>query len=317
MGDEHPESIEVLECHAAILGNLGRWQDVVSLRIHAFRAQATSKGELAPETLKAAHKLAEAHLNTGNASEAEALCRRIVTQREAILGDSHPDTLASVCLLISILGENSESEESVALRRRLIEAKVASGEKGRQAQLALDINNLSVSLKKKKLLEEAEALARKALALEERARGASHPKIPHRLSNLAILLIANGKVAEAERQLERAWLLKEGGHDLTSSRILYLKLAIAFVRGQSENGTVGRLKTLLSSENLPDHANVTRTWDIQCVIDYLQGHLSAELSEFMERLSEVLNQESPASSLERFPDWRRVHAVAVGRNERD
>jgi hypothetical protein len=90
----------------------------------------------------------------------------------------------------------------------------------------------------------------------------SHPKIPHRLNNLCTVLIMQGKLDEAKVLLVRAWQLKSGQHDLTSARVLYVRLAVALLESEPKEIFVGQLKTLLALESLPDYADVVKVWDI-------------------------------------------------------
>jgi tetratricopeptide (TPR) repeat protein len=53
-------------------------------------------------------------------------------------------------------------------------------------------------------LAEAEALMRRALAIDEASYGADHPKVALRLNNLARLLQATNRLAEAEALMRRA-----------------------------------------------------------------------------------------------------------------
>jgi hypothetical protein len=214
-------------------------------------------------------------------------------------------------MLLSCLRERQESDEGIALLYRLMQATEASGNEIADSQMALDLNKLSVLLRNKGQLGEAEALARKALAIDERARGEDHPKIPHRLSNLSVLLIMNGKHDEARQTLEHAWRLKGSQHDLTSARILFFSLGYALLCAQPAAEFVGRLKTILSWETIPDYADVVDKWNIDIFLEYLRGILPAESCDFMSELSAVLNQEAPVSSLDRFSIWRSAPVLAL------
>ncbi len=71
------------------------------------------------------------------------------------------------------------------------------------------MNDVGLLLKEKALHTEAEALYRRALAIDERSFGADHPKVAIRLNNLASLLQATNRLGEAEPLMRRALAIDE------------------------------------------------------------------------------------------------------------
>jgi tetratricopeptide (TPR) repeat protein len=71
--------------------------------------------------------------------------------------------------------------------------------------VATHLNNLALLLKSTDRLEEAEALYRRALAIDEQNFGPDHPNVGSDLNNLAALLEATNRLDEAE-QLMRLML---------------------------------------------------------------------------------------------------------------
>ena len=112
------------------------------------------------------------------------------------------------------------------------------------------LNADALDFAKQGKLAEAESLLRQALAIDEQDRGASPPVIPHCLNNLCAVLVVRGKLAEAKWLLSQAWQLKCACHDLTSTRVLVVRLAIALLESQPAEVFVGQLKTLLSLQSL-------------------------------------------------------------------
>ncbi len=168
---------------------------------------------------------------------------------------------------------------------------------------AIDLNHAALELRKQGKLAEAEPLLRQALAIDEEDRGATHPKIPHRLNNLCTVLIPQGKLAEAKSLLARAWQLKRGQHDLTSTRLLLVRLAIALLELQPVEVFVGQLKNLLALESLPDHAEVVKVWDITCFIESLRPKIPPDAGNFLTALVSAMNDRTKLADLDRFPEW--------------
>ena len=166
------------------------------------------------------------------------------------------------------------------------------------------MNHAALELRKQGKLAEAEPLLRQALAIDEEDRGATHPKIPHRLNNLCTVLVPQGKLAEAKSLLARAWQLKRGQHDLTSTRILFVRLAIALLELQPVEVFVGQVKNLLALESLPDHAEVVKVWDITCFIESLRPKIPPDAGNFLTALVSAMNDRTKLADLDRFPEWR-------------
>jgi len=202
--------------------------------------------------------------------------------------------------LYESIGRNDKSIElytqAIATRERLPNANT-------DVQLAIDLNNLALRLRKLSRLEEAEPRLRRALEIDEKARGELHPKIPHRLNNLCTVLVMQDKLNEAKELLARAWRLKTGQHDLTSARLLFVRLAIAMLEAQPSGPFLGQLRTFLELESLADHADVAKIWDISDFIEHLGRRLSPESSDLLTALAAALNDRGTLSDLGRVTEW--------------
>jgi tetratricopeptide (TPR) repeat protein len=78
--------------------------------------------------------------------------------------------------------------------------------------VATDLNNLAQLLQATNRPAEAEALMRRALAIDEQGYGPHHPHVGIRLNNLAYLLQATNRLAEAEPLMRRALAIGEKSH---------------------------------------------------------------------------------------------------------
>ena len=169
---------------------------------------------------------------------------------------------------------------------------------------AIQLNNTALEFRNRGQLTEAESMLRRALAIDTEARGGSHPKIPHRLNNLCTVLTMQGKLEEAKHHLAHAWELKTGQHDITSARILFVRLAVAMIESQPADPFLGPLKALLSGAPLGDFADVTSTWDIGCFVERLRPQLSEGGAELLAALAAGMNERGKLADVERFPGWR-------------
>ena len=71
------------------------------------------------------------------------------------------------------------------------------------------LNNLALAYRAQGKYAEAEGLLERALAIREKALGASHPDVGQTLTNLANLYRDQGKYSEAEGLYKRALAIRE------------------------------------------------------------------------------------------------------------
>ncbi|KAF2175475.1 TPR-like protein [Zopfia rhizophila CBS 207.26] len=139
----------------------------------------------------------------GKYAEAEKLYWRALEVSEKQLSVQHPDTLKSVSMLASVLGNRGKCEEAEKLHRRALEGY--EKELGVQHPSTLtSVNSLAVVLGYQGKYEEAEKLHRRALEGFEKALGAQHPDTLMSVSNLASVLADQGKYEEANKFHRRA-----------------------------------------------------------------------------------------------------------------
>jgi tetratricopeptide (TPR) repeat protein len=178
----------------------------------------------------------------------------------------------------------------------------------------IDLNNNAIEMRKQGKIDEAVRLHREALQFDEELRGSNDPKIPHRLNNLSIALIMQENFDEAKQLLERAWSLKTNAHDQTSLRLLFIQTCASFLESNSSELFIGRLKTLLFEESLPNYADLTKTWDIADFIIYLSKRLPVTTIDFLHMLVAAFNDRSKISDLERFSFWQNSNLVPLDKN---
>jgi hypothetical protein len=168
----------------------------------------------------------------------------------------------------------------------------------------VDLSLAALEHRKLNRLKHAERLLRQAIRIEDGQVAADSFKRTHRRSNLALVMLRAGKLTEARRLTGEAWRLKGGQHDLTSGRILVVRIALCLLRRHRDVDLyLGQLKTLLSAGPLACPGNITPTWDIADVIGMLRRDLANADAELLVQLVSVLDKRSPLKVLEVFPTW--------------
>jgi eukaryotic-like serine/threonine-protein kinase len=141
--------------------------------------------------------LADLYRTIGLYDAALPLQESAMATRRGVLGEEHPDTLASISNMGFLLQSQGKLDEAERYNREAAEAlrRVL----GVEHQQTLDaINNLSTVLQARGKLAEAEPLAREALEIRRRVLGAEHPDTLISISNVGALLEQQNKLAEAE-----------------------------------------------------------------------------------------------------------------------
>ena len=174
------------------------------------------------------------------------------------------------------------------------------------------LNQAALHHRKCDQLELAERRLREAVALEDAAVAAGSPKRPHRRNNLALVLMRAGNLAEAIAVNAEAWRLKSGQHDLTSGRILFVRIALTLLRGKRNARLhLGQLKTLLRREPLTCRGDIADFWDVPDVLAMLCQDLRAADAELLLHLAEALNDRKRRGVLGRFAAWKGARAVPL------
>jgi tetratricopeptide (TPR) repeat protein len=161
--------------------------------------------------------LAELRTAAADRAGAAAYLRRALEKAEAVDGKGG----ATVALILNTLALDVEPEEGIAYLERALQIdRTQLGE--RDPATILTAVNLSKLLLAARRVDDALAIARRALNAAEAAFGAGHPGAADALAALARATLAKGDKAEAERMYRRALQITLGGlgpKDLRTRRI--------------------------------------------------------------------------------------------------
>jgi hypothetical protein len=174
------------------------------------------------------------------------------------------------------------------------------------------LNQAALELRRQNALQEAEGLLRRAIEIEDAQVPADSPKRGHRRNNLALVLLRAEQLDEAGRWNAEAWRCKAGQHDLTSGRILFVRVALRLLRGDRDVGRyLGQLKTLLARDPLECLGDVAPIWEIPDVLAMLRQQLSPGDAELLVEITETLNDRTSLAGLETFAPWRSAAPVSL------
>jgi proteasome accessory factor A len=176
---------------------------------------------------------------------------------------------------------------------------------------AIMLNNHAVSARVAGRLEDAEWLMRASLAIDLACGERSRRKIPHRRNNLGAVLVLQGRVAEGVEEIGLAWRLTGTRYDITSARILTIRLAAAFVAREPVSLFIGQLRTHMAIQPLPDFADVDRQWRVGPLFETLAPRIDAGALDLLKAIGDLSNGERSLESMLEIPRWRDTPPVAL------
>jgi tetratricopeptide (TPR) repeat protein len=220
-----------------------------------------------------------------------AIARKGYYESQAKVGAENENHLHIMSVLAASLRDTGHLKEAESMYRRLLEGlKRVKGEE--DGDVAIQLNNYALLLRDEGKLDASLISYQEALQISEKLYARSnpkHPKIPHRVNNISMVLMMLSRFDETKSHLQRAWTLKECNHDVTSVRILWVRLAVAMLAKESPAVFIGQLKTLLSARESRVSNEVDDYWNVQSVLEYLCGRLSPEHGQLLAALVNALN----------------------------
>lgn len=202
-----------------------------------------------------------------------------------------------------------EEEQEPVLRVRLDDAIKEYG--NHHLDVAFAQNELAVCLRQLGKLNEAETLLRQSIIIEIQERGENHPKIPHLLNGLSAILLMNEKLKEAIQQNVRAWHLKCNQHDLTSARIVLIRLILCVLFDVDIRIYIGQIKMLVVEGRLKPTDGISEIWRLQSLLDYLKTKVNKLYFDLISRILSTLNDQSKLGELDRNSMWKKIPPISL------
>ena len=120
--------------------------------------------------------------------------------------------------------------------------------------------------------------------------------------HLARLYLLTGRESQALAAVEKAWQQRNGDAGYVPPRILFLRVLLAMLAGESPAQPLRTLKPLLATE--PAHVK----WSIAPVLDHLAPRLQAADLAFLRALAAALNDPNAMPVLEAQARWKNIES---------
>ncbi len=175
----------------------GKTDDGEALVRRALELRKKVLAPTQPTTADTLGLLGEIRQSQGKTDEAEALIREALTLREHAQGTTSPDYARALFRLGYFeLTLQRDAKAEADLARGVTIMETVFGPEHRD--LLLPLENRAIALWRLKRLDEAEGVYRRTVALADKLKGSQSPEARRLRKDLAGLLRANGKQADAE-----------------------------------------------------------------------------------------------------------------------
>ncbi|KAK6706715.1 hypothetical protein SNK05_010594 [Fusarium graminearum] len=196
LGDEHPDTIRVMNNLAITLGNQGKLDEAASMMKEVLEKRQRILGDKHPDTISAMSNLANTLGDQGKLDEAVSMKKEVLEKRQRILGDKHPDTIRAMNNLAATLGNQGKLDEAVSMKKEVLKKmqRILGDE---HPDTITAMNNLAITLGDQGKLDEAASMKKEVLEKRQRILGDKHPDTIRAMNNLAATLGNQGKLDEA------------------------------------------------------------------------------------------------------------------------
>jgi tetratricopeptide (TPR) repeat protein len=303
------KSLNNLACVLEDQGKKGWMDESEGLRKRAVLLAEESLGRDNPKALLCLANLASLLGKKGNTKEAVALFRRALEGFEP-LGIEHQYFLDVLTRYANLLRAEGDMGAAEPLLRRAVEATEKTGRTER-SQSARDLNTSALRLRLLKRFAEAAALLQRAIRIEDRSLPPNHLRSTRCRNNLAIIRMLNDQLDEARSVNAEAWSLKDGHHDVTSGRALFIRTALCWLGKVDASHYLGQLRTLLAQPEISCLGGTDHEWQAADILDELRSRLASEKSDLLAAIVAALDEPGKVADLERFDIWHSTSAVPL------
>lgn len=258
--------------------------------------------------------------------EAVPLIKRAYMNAKQHLPEGQHYRLMAESQYNSIVGEvHLTNEEMIKYGRGMLAEKTSEF----SLEVAVNLNNRAIELRKAGDLSKALEMSQLALQLDEKNLPLSAEKLPHRHNNLSLILYLYGDMKTAIAHNETAWRLNLCRANITSARALFLRMVFASIIRADFNTYIGQMKHLMN-EGFKVTQSMASRWDISDLIKDIIPRIVNKRMQLLKSILAVLNcdeqidvleqvsvwsQQSPISSNICWPSLRPKSSVAVGNRE--
>ncbi len=247
LADDHPDVLDATETYTALLDADGRDREALPLVERVAQVREANLGRDDPRALRSLALLADVLANVDQQARARELANDVLERRLKVLGETHPDTAASLYQVSRMLyseGRYRESEEplikAIALLRTLdpTDRNLLADATHQHATLDFMVGNLDA----------AEKGYRESILMRSALYGPDHRSVLESQLSLALILRGNGQLAEAIVLTRHVVEVRARNGGDTPERINALRALGSSLSANGENAEA--IERLLAAEQM-------------------------------------------------------------------
>ena len=116
--------------------------------------------------------------------------------------------------------------------------------------------------------------------------------------HLARICLITNRIAEAKDHIENAWQIRKEAKPYIVARLLWFKIALAFLSKSSMEKYADQLKAVLQKDD------AFTEWTMKPVLDHIKPQITEQQHAFLSTLVDSLSEKKNVEKLNEFPEWR-------------
>ncbi len=201
-----PDSVlrsETLDYLADVQVQLEKYEEAEKLCREALAADRKRGSDQAAVLARSLDTLGSVYLFKGNLAAAETTMREALELHEKASGHRHAMTAQAMNNLAAVLYQSGRYDETMTLLQQALPVyREVYGTD--HPEVAAILNNMGRSALMAGHIEAAAPLLRQALAINEKLKGSTHDDLVPCLNSLAMIDSYTGRLADADREIQRA-----------------------------------------------------------------------------------------------------------------
>lgn len=188
----------------AVQATLGHYDEARDQHLRGLDIRKETFGPEHPDVAMSLGNLGLVAFRTGDMAGAREYQERALVIKRATLPPQHLSIAVSAMNLGLVLSRNGELEGAIEVFEEAVEIRIA-GYGGEHAEVAGAMSSLADAyFRQGGRDDEAEALQRRALEMQQKTLGPGHPAVAGTLQNLSAVMLRMGRPAEATPLVEQA-----------------------------------------------------------------------------------------------------------------
>ena len=243
LGEEHPDTLYIMENIGDVFREIGWYEKDASLREIVLEIRERILGEGHPNTLESMDNLVSSYKLLGRYERATSLCERTLVIRKRIWGEEHIGTLGNMDSLSTLYEELGWYEDAVAFREKVMEILKLMPREEDSVFLYICMNNLGESYRRLGRYEKAVDIHKQAIESLKHVRG--RPFIDFHMNNLGVSYSYLGRHEEAASLHEQTLEIRKNRTEGVGKQISMINLGNSYRDlGRNEEAAVLHKKVL-------------------------------------------------------------------------